>query len=56
MCYTLCMAYRITATTETDKELLDDIRDLAWRQRCDISQIIREAFQVKLHGHSAPCG
>jgi hypothetical protein len=38
------MAFRITATTDTDQEVLDQIRDLAWRTRVPISEAIREAF------------
>lgn len=44
------MAYRITATTEKDKALLEDIRTLAWTQRMDVSQVMREAFLAKLYG------
>jgi hypothetical protein len=38
------MAFRITATTATDQEVLDQIRELAWRTRVPISEAIREAF------------
>lgn len=44
------VAYRITATTERDRKLLDEIRDLAWRQRTEVSQVMREAFLHKLYG------
>lgn len=42
------MAYRISATTDTDKDLLDSIRTLAWKERRDISDVIRSAFQKEL--------
>jgi len=38
------MAFRITATTDIDQEVLDQIRELAWRTRVPISEAIREAF------------
>jgi hypothetical protein len=38
------MAYRITATTADHKELLDQIRELAWRTRQPISEVIAEAL------------
>ena len=44
------MAFRITATTDTDTELLTLIRDLAWKERKDVSEIIRESFKYKLYG------
>ena len=44
------MAFRISATTDSDKELLTKIRDLAWHQRKDVSEVIREAFNRKLNG------
>lgn len=46
------MAIRISATTESDQELLTLIRDLAWKERKDVSEIIREAFKYKLYGPS----
>lgn len=42
------MAYRITATTDADRELLDRIRELAWKSRQPVSEVIRQAFQVSL--------
>lgn len=44
------MAYRISATTEKDKQLLDAIREMAWQQRIDVSQLMREAFLQKVYG------
>jgi len=44
------MAYRITATTEKDTVLLIAMRELAWQQRREVSQVIREAFLTKLYG------
>jgi hypothetical protein len=44
------MAYRISATTEKDKELLDALRTAAWRSRIDVSQLIRESFLRTLYG------
>lgn len=38
------MAFRISATTTTDKEVLTQIRELAWRTRTPVSEVIREAF------------
>lgn len=43
------MAYNISATTESDKELLQLVRDLAWRERKDVSEVIREAFRDRLN-------
>lgn len=42
------MAYNISGTTQADKDLLDQIRDLAWRERKDVSEVIREAFRLRL--------
>lgn len=42
------MAFRITATTDTDQELLDAIRTKAWEERKDVSEVIREAFRKRL--------
>ena len=44
------VAYRIAATTETDRQLLQQIRDLAWAERQDVSHVIREAFLGRLYG------
>ena len=44
------MAYKITATTDTDKELLEAVRTLAWQRRVNVSEIIREAFSWVLEG------
>lgn len=48
MCYTQIMAFRITATTDEDQALLDQIRELAWTERKHVSQVIREAFEKRL--------
>lgn len=42
------MAYRISATTTSDQHLLDQLRDLAWKERKDVSEVIREAFAGRL--------
>lgn len=42
------MAFRITATTDTDKDLLEAIRTLAWQERTPISELIRSAFQKEI--------
>ena len=42
------MAYRINATTEADKTLLDRMKDLAWREHKGVSQVLREAFEARL--------
>lgn len=47
------MAYRIAATTDRDRELLDTLRDLAWRERIDVSQLIRESFLRTIYGGQA---
>ena len=44
------MAYRISATTEPDRVLLELIRDLAHERRQSVSRTIREAFLGKLYG------
>ncbi len=44
------MAYRISGTTDSDGALLDALRDLAWKERIPVSQVIREAFLTKLYG------
>lgn len=44
------MAYRIQATTATDLDLLLALRDLAWKRRLDVSEVIRQAFQGILDG------
>jgi hypothetical protein len=44
------MAYRITATTDSDKTLLDMIRDIAWKERKDVSEVMREAFLIRKWG------
>ena len=46
------MAYRITATTDADKEVLEQIRELAWRTRVPVSEAIREAFASYLDIHA----
>lgn len=42
------MAYKITATNAEDTALLQGIRDLAWRERMQVSEVIREAFALRL--------
>lgn len=44
------MAFRISATTESDSTLLVMIRDIAWRERKDVSEVIREAFLIRKWG------
>lgn len=44
------MAYRISATTDRDQKLLNELRHMAWQQRIDVSQIMREAFLSKIYG------
>lgn len=48
MCYTCAMAYRITPTTESDADLLNRVRDRAWQERKDVSEVVREAFTQRL--------
>ena len=50
MCYTTRVAFRISATTESDKTLLVMIRDIAWRERKDVSEVVREAFLTRKWG------
>jgi hypothetical protein len=38
------MAFRISATTPTDADLLAAIRNLAWQERRQVSEVIRSAF------------
>lgn len=38
------MAYRITATTESDKELLEAVKTYAWERHMSVSEAIRLAF------------
>jgi hypothetical protein len=42
------MSYRISATNDEDGELLDAIRDRAWQERKEVSEVIREAFRARL--------
>jgi hypothetical protein len=42
------MAYQIAGTTEADKALLNEMRDLAWRERLHVSEVIRRAFRREL--------
>lgn len=42
------MAYRISSTTPADTELLAAIREKAWSERLDVSEVIRQAFQLRL--------
>lgn len=42
------MAYNIAGTTDEDRELLTAIRDLAWRERTKVSEVIRRAFRREL--------
>lgn len=42
------MAFRISATTPTDTELLAAIRNLAWQERRQVSDVIRSAFDKEL--------
>lgn len=42
------MAYRISATTDQDREVLQQIREMAWRNRQPVSTVIREALESHL--------
>lgn len=42
------MAYRISATTDGDLFLLNQMRELAYQQRLDVSEVMRRAFQAAL--------
>lgn len=42
------MAFRISATTPVDSDLLAAIRDLAWQERRSVSDVIRSAFDKEL--------
>lgn len=44
------MAYQIAATTEPDRDLLDEIRDLAYREgrEVTVSEVIRRAFRAEI--------
>lgn len=44
------MAFRISATTESDETLLIMIRDIAWQERKNVSEVIREAFLTRKWG------
>lgn len=42
------MAYRITPTTEADRALMNQIREVAWRERKEVSEVMREAFTARV--------
>jgi hypothetical protein len=38
------MPFRIVATTEEDRALLEEVKTVAWRRRQQIAVVVRQAF------------